>query len=257
MPTVLIVGGTRGLGAALVSFYASQSSTTVVATSRSAAAPNDPSRPNVHWVTSIDLMRPSCGEDIASPLKDRHVDTVIISAGYFPKEEFDEGPNWEDEVRTYTTSSIAPPFIIHSLVKRGIVREGGKVVLVSSEAGSITLRIEGGGDFAHHGSKAALNMVGKQLSFDLKDKGIAVVMVHPSFMRTEMTRNVGFDKFWDSGGALTPKEAAQILGTWVDNEFTMKLTGTFWAPRGTRDIGTWNDVMGKETATKSPVQIPW
>lgn len=56
----------------------------------------------------------------------------------------------------------------------------GKIVLVSSESGSITLRheSEGGGNYGHHASKSALNMVGKLLSLDLKDQGIAVGVVH-------------------------------------------------------------------------------
>lgn len=66
------------------------------------------------------------------------------------------------------------------------------MILVSSEAGSITLRheSEGGGMYGHHASKAALNMVGKLLSFDLKDKGVAVGLVHPAFMRTEMVSDI-------------------------------------------------------------------
>ena len=34
----------------------------------------------------------------------------------------------------------------------------------------------------------------------MKERGVAVATVHPGFMRTEMTRSVGFDKFWDDGG---------------------------------------------------------
>lgn len=96
----------------------------------------------------------------------------------------------------YTLSSVAPVFVVEALDKAGlfIAREGEeqekkkqdewmgtKVILVSSESGSITLRHEqeGGGNFAHHGSKSALNMVGKQLSFDLRSKGIGVGIVHP------------------------------------------------------------------------------
>lgn len=102
----------------------------------------------------------------------------------------------------YTTSCIAPVFVVHRLSTAGLLGEGTKVVLVSSEAGSITLRhaTEGGGNYAHHASKTALNMVGKLLSLDLKDQGVIVNMVHPGFMRTEMTRGVGFDKYWDQGG---------------------------------------------------------
>jgi NAD(P)-dependent dehydrogenase (short-subunit alcohol dehydrogenase family) len=97
-------------------------------------------------------------------------------------------------------------FAIQALVKRNLVRSGGKFILISSEAGSITLRheSEGGGNYGHHASKAALNMVGKLLSLDLKDKGIAVGMVHPGFMRTEMTAGVGYDQYWDIGGGLFP-----------------------------------------------------
>lgn len=102
----------------------------------------------------------------------------------------------------YTTSSIAPVFIVHKLVHSDLLKSGSKVVLVSSEAGSITLRheTEGGGNYAHHASKAALNMTGKLLSLDLKEKSIVISIVHPGFMRTEMTKGVGFDKYWDAGG---------------------------------------------------------
>jgi NAD(P)-dependent dehydrogenase (short-subunit alcohol dehydrogenase family) len=86
--------------------------------------------------------------------------------------------------------------------------------------------------YGHHASKAAENMVGKLLSFDLKDKGIAVGLVHPGFMRTEMTKGVGFDEFWDSGGAVTPDVAAKSLKEWVDTEFDISKTGQYWAPRG-------------------------
>lgn len=106
----------------------------------------------------------------------------------------------------YTTSSIAPVFIVHSLVKAGLLQKGSKVVFISSEAGSIGLRHEkeGGGNYAHHASKAALNMAGKLLSLDLKEKGVIISTVHPGFMCTEMTKGVGFDKYWDDGGGRSP-----------------------------------------------------
>lgn len=126
----------------------------------------------------------------------------IITAGYFGTENIEEGPKWDEEVRMYTTSSIAPVFVVHRLLRAGLLKEGTKIVLVSSESGSIALRheVEGGGNYAHHASKAALNMVGRLLSLDLRDKGVVVSIVHPGFMRTEMTKGVGFDKYWDAGG---------------------------------------------------------
>lgn len=267
MHNVLIIGATRGLGAALVSYYSTQPETRVWATSRSPTAPSE-SPHNVVWLTSIDLTVSDCGSSLAAGLKSKSygapLDTVYITAGYFATEDFsstsaNDGPNWENEIKMYTTSSIAPVFVVQALVTSNLLVKGGKVILLSSESGSITLRhkSEGGGNFGHHGSKAALNMVGKLLSLDLKEKGIAVGIMHPSFMRTEMTKSIGFDKFWDDGGALKPEEAAERMAKFVDTTFSIHHTGEYWAPRGTRDIGTWDPVMGKKEDKETPTQLPW
>lgn len=154
------------------------------------------------------------------------------------------------------TSSIAPPVIVQALTRAKFLSTGSKVILVSSESGSITLRheSEGGGNYGHHASKAALNMVGKLLSLDLKEQGVIVSIVHPGFMRTEMTRGVGFDKFWDDGGAVTPDEAASSLVEWAAG-LDIGKTGQYWAPRGPRDIGTAEAVLGK--GLPKPLQLPW
>lgn len=149
--------------------------------------------------------------DVPGGPTDPVVDLVILSAGFFGREAFGE-PHWDAEMRMYTISAVAPVFIIRALVKSGVLSAScppenaasgtvAKIILVSSEAGSLTLRhaSEGGGNYGHHASKAATNMVGRLLSLDLAERRIAVGMVHPGFMRTEMTRSVGFDRFWDSG----------------------------------------------------------
>lgn len=202
MPNVLIVGASRGLGAELAKQYASNN-TTVFATSRSDKTPE--SSKNIEYIPNIDVAQEDAGQKLATHIGKKTLDTVIITAGYFATESFDS-PSWENQIKMYTTSSIGPVFIVHSLVKAGLLGKGSKIILVSSESGSITLRheSEGGGNYGHHASKSALNMVGKLLSLDLKEKEIAVGIVHPGFMRTEMTKGVGFDKFWDDGGGKEP-----------------------------------------------------
>jgi len=255
---VLIIGGTRGLGAEFVKQYAARQNEPVYTTTRSGSAP-DGFPTSVKWLPNIDLMKSGVGDAIVSSLDaGKPLSTVIISAGHFTTEDLskDKGPNWEEEQRMYTTSSIAPVFVIHRLSAAGLLGEGTKVLLVSSESGSITLRhpSEGGGNYAHHASKAALNMVGKLLSLDLKDKGTVVSIAHPGFMRTEMTKSVGFDKYWDEGGAVTPDEAAKGLIEWTDR-LDMSKTGEFWAPRGPGDIGTAEAVLGSDLPT--PCKLPW
>jgi NAD(P)-dependent dehydrogenase (short-subunit alcohol dehydrogenase family) len=260
MPKILIVGGTRGLGAALVTLYASKPSTTVYATSRSSTPPTDVAltKPNINWLQNINLTKPTCGEDLASQLTDISINTVIITAGIFKLESFPD-PNWETQVATYTTSSIAPLFIVSALFRAKLLAKSAspptRIVLISSEAGSLTLAgAGGGGNYAHHASKSALNMAGLQLHYDLKPHGIAVYMVHPSFMRTEMTKGVGFDVAWEENDALTPEQAAELIEKWV-GEQGMETSGQFWAVRGSRDIGSWKEVMGEHV--KGPVRLPW
>ncbi|KAJ5492875.1 hypothetical protein N7539_001621 [Penicillium diatomitis] len=250
---ILIVGATRGLGASLATFYARDPANQVFGTARS---PESPSTPNITWLPGIDVSESDVGQKLVSQIPaSTHLSSVILTAGYFGSESFDS-PDWEKEVKMYTTSAISPVFVVHHLVKAGLLRKGSKVMIVSSESGSITLRHEkeGGGNYGHHASKAASNMVGKLLSLDLKPQGIAVGLVHPGFMRTEMTKSVGFDKFWDDGGAVTPDEAAQSLASFIET-FDISKTGEYWAPRGPRDIGTAEAVLGENLPT--PLQLPW
>ena len=232
MSKILVIGASRGLGEALAKQYASGGSH-VYGTARSSSPPQETTSLPITWIGNVDVSSESAGSTIADGLKGTTIDTVFITAGYFGKESFDE-PNFEAEVQMYKISSIGPVFMVHHLVKARTLRKGSKVILLSSESGSITLRheSEGGGMFGHHASKTALNMVGKLLSLDLKDRGIAVCLLHPGFMRTEMTRSVGFDKFWDAGGAVTPDEAATSIREFVDKIFDISMTGQYWAPRG-------------------------
>ncbi|KPM39176.1 hypothetical protein AK830_g7389 [Neonectria ditissima] len=258
MSSALIVGATRGLGASVVKQYIARGST-VYGTMRSTSAPEGfPAQ--VKWLPGIDLTDSKVGDKLVSTLgpEARPLGVVIISAGYFSTEDFsaEEGPNWEEQQRMYTTSSIAPVFIVHRLVHAGLLQKGSKVVLISSESGSITLRHEkeGGGNYGHHASKAALNMAGKLLSLDVKDKGVIISIVHPGFMRTEMTKGVGFDKYWDDGGAVTPDEAASSLIDWT-HKLNLSKSGEYWAPRGPGDIGTAEAVLGGGLST--PLKLPW
>ncbi|KAF2399814.1 NAD(P)-binding protein [Trichodelitschia bisporula] len=257
MATIGIIGGTRGLGRALVDEYTRRAGHSVYATARYTPPLGTPPA-GLHWIGDVDIAH----ADAATKISVRYgeagpLDVLIISAGYFGKEEFGH-LDWEAEMRMYATSAVGPAFLVQNLVKRKMLGKGSKVVLITSESGSIGLRheSEGGGNYGHHASKAAENMVGKLLSLDLKKLGIAVAMVHPGFMRTEMTRGVGFDKYWDQGGAVEPAVAAKSLVDWIDT-FDISKTGEFWAPRGAADIGTAEHVLGPKDKLPVPLQLPW
>jgi len=260
MPTILFVGATRGLGASIVQKYAADANNHVLATARASEPPENTS--NITYIPNVDLESPHVGSDLVHFLESNHIphlDIVIITAGYFKTESLEE-PSFSAQQRMYTTCAIGPTILVTALANYNstLLSSASKIVFVSSESGSITLRheSEGGGNYGHHASKAALNMCMKLLSIDLRDRGIAVVSVHPGFMRTEMTRNVGFDKFWDEGGAVEPDVAAESLVEWI-KLFDISHTGQYWAPRGPGDIGTAEPVLGPKSKLSTPLQLPW
>ncbi|KAL5430273.1 hypothetical protein PMIN07_010133 [Paraphaeosphaeria minitans] len=57
---------------------------------------------------------------------------------------------------------------------------------MSSRMGSIADN-GSGGQYAYRGSKAAVNAVFKSLAVDLKGKGVAVVLLHPGIVKTNLT----------------------------------------------------------------------
>lgn len=271
MRNILIVGATQGLGHSLALQYA-KAGFSVYATARYSVPQT--ATPNLHWISKIDITDQGAGRRIAAHWEEgTKIDLLVICAGYFATESLDE-LNYDKQVRMYKTVAIAPPFLIHHLVTAGLLKTNSKVVLVGSESGSIALRHEvgGGGNYGGHGSKAALNMVGKLLSIDLKPKGIVVGIVHTGYLRKE--NKDGFFEIGDKQGeypsfeithrnfglisftAVKPDEAAIALRAWVDT-FDMEKTGQFWSVRGAADIKTAEAVLGPLDTLPTPLELPW
>ena len=81
---------------------------------------------------------------------------------------------------------------------------------------------DSGGSYAYRMSKSAVNAAGKSLSIDLKPKGIAVAILHPGWVRTDMTGH---------GGLIDPDESAAGLIQRME-ELTLETSGTFWHTNG-------------------------
>ena len=140
MPNVLVIGATRGLGASFVKQYSGRGDY-VFGTARGDKAPE--SEKNVEYIKGIDVSEESGGDTLAKALKPsgKQLDLVIMNAGYLATESFDE-PSFENEVKMYKICAIGPLFIVRALVKAGLMKKGSKLIFLSSESGSITLRNE-------------------------------------------------------------------------------------------------------------------
>src|SRR3546814_18034512 len=105
--------------------------------------------------------------------------------------------------------------------------DNAKVGIITSRMGSMADN-GSGGRYGYRASKAAVNAIGKSLAVDLAPRGIAVFLLHPGFVATEM---VG------GRGDVSPEQAAAQL---IDRLDTLPLeqTGTFWPETGRQ---TWRE----------------
>ena len=89
--------------------------------------------------------------------------------------------------------------------------------------GSITDNYSSG-SYGYRMSKAALNMVAKSLSVELKEREISVLALHPGWVQTDMTGH--------SGHITTIQSAKQIINT-ID-KLDIEISGTFLHSDGNR-----------------------
>jgi NAD(P)-dependent dehydrogenase (short-subunit alcohol dehydrogenase family) len=93
----------------------------------------------------------------------------------------------EDLCRCLLVNSVAPLMMTEKFFP--LLEKGSKplIVNISSDSGSIA-RKRGGGNtgYGYSSSKAALNMITKLLSDELRESGVIVVSLHPGWVRTTM-----------------------------------------------------------------------
>jgi NAD(P)-dependent dehydrogenase (short-subunit alcohol dehydrogenase family) len=113
-----------------------------------------------------------------------------------------------------------------------------KLVLVSSKMASLGRLAEapGGGMYGYRASKAAANAVALSLSRDLLRHGVAVGMVHPGTVATDMYREYhgggGSKELVPSAGLSSPEAAAEMVLRVIEEKVGLERTGVFWNEAG-------------------------
>lgn len=101
-----------------------------------------------------------------------------------------------------------------------------KIINISSNSGCITKK-EGNGStgYGYSSSKAALNMITKMLSNELKEHGIIAIFFHPGWVKTTMlyTENTPLETIESINGMIKVIESLDISATgkfldWKGNE---------------------------------------
>jgi NAD(P)-dependent dehydrogenase (short-subunit alcohol dehydrogenase family) len=215
MATVLITGANRGIGLALTRRLAARGDQ-VIAVCRHASP--ELQLPNVRVESGVDVTSDAAVAALAKKLELRLLELVILNAGILRDDDLDSVDL--DDVRTQLEVNAVAPLRL-ALALRPALRPGAKVALMTSRMGSIGDN-GSGGYYGYRMSKAALNAMGMSLARDLKPEGIAVAILHPGYVKTDMT---------EGAGNVSPDDAARMLLERID-ALTLENTGTFWHANG-------------------------
>ncbi len=215
MAAILITGAARGIGLALTRQLAARGDR-IVAVCRKpseALAQID----GIRIIDNIDVADAAAVQHLQLLLEKLPLDIVIHNAGVMTDENLQQLDL--DRIRyQFEVNSLAPLRLTQALL--GNLRNGSKVVLISSRMGSIDDN-SSGGMYGYRMSKAALNMAGKSLAVDLKPLGIAVGILHPGMVATALTGNQG----------IPAEQAAQQLVERID-ALSIDSSGQFFHANG-------------------------
>ncbi len=173
---------------------------------------------DVRVLDDVDVSDERSVASLADRLGGVSIDVLINNAGILSSEAL-SGLDWDRIRRQYEVNALGPLRVTAALLP--LMSSGSKVGIVSSRVGSLADNTSGG-MYGYRMSKSAANMAGVNLAHDLKPKDIAVFILHPGYVRTEMT---------GGGGNSDPDEAARGLIERMDN-LTIEATGTFWHAEG-------------------------
>jgi NAD(P)-dependent dehydrogenase (short-subunit alcohol dehydrogenase family) len=215
MGVAVVTGAGRGIGLALVRRLKERGETVVAACRRRSPALESL---GVRIEAGLDLTATDACGALARRLAGAEIGLLIHNAGQLIEDTF-ETVRIEDLRTLVEINAFAPLVLTQALVAH--MKRGSKVALITSRMGSMGDNTSGG-YYAYRMSKAALNAAGVSMAHDLAPRGIAVAVLHPGAVRTEMT---------GGRGHIDPEHSAAGLLARID-ELDLANTGRFLHQNG-------------------------
>lgn len=215
MSNAIVTGANRGIGLEFCRALANRGYS-VIALCRQTSAELEALAVTIH--DGYDVTDIPAIEAFAEGISPASIDLLINNAGILRSESLDD-MDFESMRQQFEINALGSLRVSHSLIPS--LRSGAKIALVTSRMGSIADN-GSGGRYGYRMSKAALNMAGVSLAKDLQSRGIAVAILHPGYVRTDMTNH---------SGLIEPEESVAGLLDRID-ELTMETSGGFWHSNG-------------------------
>jgi NAD(P)-dependent dehydrogenase (short-subunit alcohol dehydrogenase family) len=121
-------------------------------------------------------------------------------------------------MQQFRVNTLGPLRVTKTLLDN--LKSGSKVIIITSRVGSIEDN-SSGGYYGYRASKTAVNQVGMNLKHDLEPHGIAIALLHPGYVATDMT----------DGQGVAPEDSAKGLINRID-DLTLETSGGFWHAEG-------------------------
>jgi NAD(P)-dependent dehydrogenase (short-subunit alcohol dehydrogenase family) len=211
---VLVTGCNRGIGLELCRLYKERGDQ-VIGVCRSASS--ELTGLGVRVIDGVDVSDERGIDRLKEALGDQAIDILLNNAGILRGDRFDS-LDFDGMIEQFRVNSLGPLRVTQGLAEN--LHEGSKVAIVSSRVGSIADN-SSGNNYGYRMSKSAVNMAGMNLRHDLEPRGIAVALLHPGLVATEMT----------GGQGIKPVDAASGLVARID-ELNLENTGSFWHAEG-------------------------
>ena len=214
MTTVLITGANRGIGLHLTRQCAARGDKVIAACRESS---QELGKLDVRVIDGIDVGSATAVETLRHEVGGQPIDILINNAGILLRDTFGD-IDYERMMEQYRVNTLGPLRVTEALAAN--LREGSKVAIISSRVGSIDDN-QSGGNWGYRSSKAAVNMIGTNLKHEFMSRGIAVALLHPGLVATDMT----------GGSGVAAADSARGLLQRID-ELTLETSGGFWHAEG-------------------------
>jgi len=212
---IVITGANRGIGLALCQKYHG-SGHEVIAVCRNTSVELD--NLSIEIIQNVDVSNANDLSHLVSVINNRKIDILINNAGILKSQSFGNF-DYEAMLEQFQVNTLGPLRIIEALHSN--LKIGSKLAMITSRMGSIADNSSGGA-YGYRMSKCALNAACKSLAIDLKAQGVAIAILHPGWVETDMT---------NQSGEITTKISAERLTQRIE-ELTMDNSGTFWHSNG-------------------------